>query len=97
MKLLNVENKKTHKESTERDMLYKTKIWANNGITLIALVVTIIVLIIIAGVAISMLSGDNGILKRAGESQEKTDQANLEELVKLCITEKNMDKAQRNK
>lgn len=35
------------------------------GITLIALVVTIIVLLILAGVSISMLSGDNGILKNA--------------------------------
>ena len=39
-----------------------------NGITLIALVITIIVLIILAGVAIAMLSGDNGILNKASES-----------------------------
>lgn len=37
----------------------------NKGITLIALVVTIIVLLILAGVAIAMLTGDNSILKRA--------------------------------
>ena len=36
----------------------------NKGITLIALVVTIIVLLILAGVSISMLTGENGILKR---------------------------------
>ncbi len=34
------------------------------GITLIALVITIIVLLILAGVSISMLIGDNGILTR---------------------------------
>ena len=67
----------------------------NKGITLIALVITVIILIILAGVAISMLSGDNGILKQAGEAQEKTDQSALEELVNLCITEKNMDKSKR--
>lgn len=43
------------------------------GITLIALVVTIIVLLILAGVSISMLNGENGILKRAREAKEKTE------------------------
>ena len=38
------------------------------GITLIALVITIIVLLILAGVAISMLSGENGILKKAAKA-----------------------------
>jgi len=55
-----------------------------NGITLIALVITIIVLLILAGVAIAMLSGDNGILNKATQSSYKTaiataqDQINLE-------------------
>ena len=53
------------------------------GITLIALVITIIVLIILAGVAISMLSGDNGILNQAASAKEKTEQANIEEQIKL--------------
>ena len=44
----------------------------NEGITLIALVVTIIVLLILAGISISMLSGDNGILQRAAEAKEIT-------------------------
>lgn len=41
----------------------------NKGITLIALVVTIIVLLILAGVAIAMLTGDNSILNRAQSTQ----------------------------
>lgn len=41
----------------------------NKGITLIALVITIIVLLILAGVAIAMLSGDNGVLTRASDSK----------------------------
>ena len=45
----------------------------NTGITLIALVVTVIVLLILAGVGISMLTGQNGILARAAESKEKTE------------------------
>ena len=38
------------------------------GITLVALVITIIVLLILAGVSIAMLTGDNGVLKKASES-----------------------------
>ena len=45
------------------------------GITLIALVITIIVLLILAGVAIAALSGDNGILQRAADAKERTDEA----------------------
>lgn len=40
------------------------------GITLVALVVTIIVLIILAGVSIALVLGDNGIITKAKEGQE---------------------------
>ena len=49
------------------------------GITLIALVVSIIVLLILAGITIAALSGDNGILTRAKEAKQKTEQAQKEE------------------
>ena len=55
----------------------------SKGITLIALVITIIVLLILAGVAISMLSGENGILKKAAEAKTKTDNAQKEEVTTL--------------
>ena len=51
----------------------------NTGITLIALVVTVIVLLVLAGVSISMLTGQNGILIRAAESKEKTEDAEKQE------------------
>ena len=41
----------------------------NKGITLIALVITIIVLLLLAGISISMLAGNNSILNRAGQSR----------------------------
>ena len=53
------------------------------GITLIALVVTIIVLLILAGISISMLTGQNGILNRAAEAKEKTGVAQEDESQKL--------------
>ena len=55
----------------------------SNGITLIALVITIIVLLILAGVTIVALSGDNGILQRAVEAKEQTEKAEKEEKEKL--------------
>ena len=53
------------------------------GITLIALVITIIVLLILAGVTISMLTGENGILTKAQSAKEKTDSAEADENRKL--------------
>ena len=41
----------------------------NHGITLIALVITIIVLLILAGVAIATLTGENGVLTRASKTK----------------------------
>ncbi len=46
-----------------------------NGITLIALVITIIVLLILAGVSIATLTGDNGILTRAQDAKNRTEEA----------------------
>ena len=51
----------------------------NEGITLIALVVTIIVLLILAGVSIAMLTGDNGIIKMAQEAKQRTEEAQKQE------------------
>ena len=66
----------------------KNKKFKNNqrGITLIALVITIIVLIILAGVAISMLSGDNGILNQAARAREQTEEQSTLEQVRLAVT-----------
>ena len=55
------------------------------GITLIALVITIIVLLILAGVSIAMLTGDNGILTQANKAKTETEYKGAEEKVKLAI------------
>ena len=55
-----------------------------SGITLIALVVTIIVLLILAGISIQMLTGDNGILTRAGDAKTMTDEAQIREKIQLA-------------
>ena len=62
------------------------------GITLIALVITIIVLLILAGVSISMLSGDNGILRQAAKSREDTEEAQQNEINTLSDIESLIDR-----
>ena len=59
----------------------------NKGITLIALVITIIVLLILAAVSIAMLTGENSILKRGNESATNTAIAAGKEKVALAINE----------
>lgn len=62
----------------------KVKI-ANKGITLIALVITVIVLLILAGVTISALSGDNGILQNAGRAKEETEIGNEKDQIGIAV------------
>ena len=55
----------------------------NKGITLIALVITIIVLLILAGVSIAMLTGQNGVLTRATDAKEDTAVAEAVERINM--------------
>ena len=57
------------------------------GITLIALVITIIVLLILAAVSIAMLTGENGILTKASTAGEKNKEAEAKEKVELILQE----------
>jgi len=62
----------------------------HNGITLIALVITIIVILILSGVAISSLFGGNGILARAGEVRFKTEVSGYKEELQLYVLSQQM-------
>ena len=61
---------------------------SNRGITLIALVITIIVLLILAGISIAMLTGENGILTKADRSREETEKQSIIEEARIEILEK---------
>ena len=63
--------------------MMKNRVKKNRGITLIALVVTVIVLLVLAGVSISMLTGQNGILTRAAEAKTKTENSEKQENEKM--------------
>ena len=62
-----------------------------SGITLVALVVTIIVLLILAGVSINLVAGSNGILGRATKAVDITNMAQIKEEIELKIAELQMD------
>ena len=61
----------------------------NKGISLVALVVTIVVLLILAGVSINLVLGDNGIVKRAQDAKNKTEEdlANTQEVMNQMTDE----------
>ncbi len=60
--------------------------FGQNGITLIALVITIIVLLILAGITVNTLMGNNGILNQANKAKIETERAEIEEMLKLAVT-----------
>ena len=76
-------NKKENKISKEikiNKKLARRNYSNQTGITLIALVVTIVVLLILAGVSINAIFSENGIIKRAKDAQNKMDQATQNDL-----------------
>ena len=56
------------------------------GVTLIALIITIIVLLILAGIGITMVTGQNGIMNRAKDAKEATAYKSAEEKVNLAVS-----------
>ena len=77
MKYIDIINtQRSTKENINR--MFKTDLYNklmkenNNGITLIALVITIVVLIILASITINIVSGKNGIIERAKQAKEQT-------------------------
>ena len=58
----------------------------NNGVTLVALVITIIVLLILAGVSISLVVGDNGVLNQAVNAADNTNRAAVQTELEMAVT-----------
>ena len=66
---------------------------SNKAITLIALIITIIVLLILAGVTLNMVMGENGIFGKANNAKNKTEVAQYEEELRICVLELQADAA----
>lgn len=65
---------------------------SEKGITLIALVVTIVVLLILAGISINLVLGDNGIITKAKQAASATEEASAKNDMELFLTGLRMDK-----
>ena len=63
------------------------KLKSKKGITLVALVVTTVVLLILAGVSINLVLGDNGIIKKANQAASVTKEAEVKEAINRTILE----------
>lgn len=72
------------------------RIKQENGITLIALVITIIVLLILAGIAINLTLGENGLLKQAGWAKEEHTNSSIKEELEMDISSVVIDKSKKN-
>ena len=77
--------KKKRKQTESLEAVYTHGHSKERGITLIALVVTIVVLLILAGVSINLVLGNNGIISKAKESRTETRMSQIDELVNLAI------------
>ena len=66
---------------------------SNSAITLIALIITIIVLLILAGVTLNMVMGENGIFGKANNAKEQTQKSTAEETIKLAVLENSTKEA----
>lgn len=69
----------------------KNNLRQNKGITLIALVITIIVLLILAGVAIASLTGENGLLERAVTAKNETEEGQVKDEVGVAYNSAQID------
>ena len=74
LKLNNVRNKKLNSQITSK----------TSGITLIALVVTIVVLLILAGITISLVFSENGIISKSKNAKEQTEISKVREQLELA-------------
>ena len=79
------------KNNIKGEKQMKRMVIKNKGITLIALVITIIVLLCVSGIAITSITGENNILNRASEAKNIIKRAELIELVKLDIQNNHID------
>ena len=64
--------------------LMKNKTSKNSGITLMALVITIIILLILAGISLNMLAGNNGVINHAGKAKNQTENAEEKEILEIA-------------
>lgn len=68
----------------------------NEGITLVALVVTIVVLLILAGITITMIFSEDGVISKAEQTREATKKAEILDNIQMDILAKQVEKDRRS-
>ena len=86
-------NKYVNKLTSNNPISNLKPLTSNTAITLVALVITIIVLLILAGVTLNMIMGDSGIFSKANQAKNKTEVAQYEEELRMCVLELQTDAA----
>ncbi len=76
-----IKEEKQMKKQNKRIEIRNEKIKMEKGITILALVITIIVLLILAGITINAITGDNGLIGNAGTAKEEAEIANEKEIL----------------
>lgn len=71
----------------KRTNFINKKISEQSGITLVALVVTIIILLILAGITVASLTGDNGLIGKSGEAKKQTEISEGLEQLEIAVTQ----------
>ena len=61
----------------------------DKGVTILALTITIIILLILAGITITLLTGENGLIKNAGQAKQETEIANEKEILERATARSN--------
>ena len=86
-------NKKEKNKINERDICTNASNFSvkNSAITLIALIITIIVLLILAGVTLNMVIGENGIFGKANFSSFETEYSSVKEQIELSIVNQQIE------
>ena len=90
MRSINGDEKMGKEKLKEQTNFNTQKLKSNKAITLIALVVTIVVLLILAGISISLVAGDNGLIKKARDTRDETRYASIKEEVELWKADKSL-------
>ena len=61
----------------------------DKGVTILALTITIIILLILAGITITLLTGENGLIKNAGQAKKDTEISNEKEILERATARNN--------
>ena len=87
MKKIKNEKQVEKKEQNKNIELGSKKVKTEKGITILVLVITIIVLLILAGITISAITGDNGLIQNAGKAKESAEIDSEKEAVETATVE----------